>query len=96
MTTQDINVTIGSANEITVAISGGFSAWTATSTNYAGSAFSGTAGTTGRSLVHTSPVKIVVVDNMFLQPTYDYSLTNGSKITLSTKLWEDQKVTIWN
>ena len=96
MSCQDINVTIGSANAINVSISGGFAGWAGNSTNYAGSACSGTDGATGRTLTHTTDaVKLVVIDNLFYQPTYDYTLT-GSVITINKNVWDDQQITIWN
>jgi len=66
----------------------------ASSTNYTGSSCTDNDGRTSRTL-STSGVGMVVVDNQFLHPTVDYTISSNI-ITFINEIWNEQKITVWN
>lgn len=66
----------------------------ASSTNYTGASCTGEDGNPNRTL-STEGVTMVVVDNQFLHPTVDYTVSSNT-ITFLNEIWNSQNITVWN
>lgn len=64
------------------------------STNYAGSLGSGSDGDEDRVFTVGAGAVVVVLDRFALHPVYDY-VVNGSQVTIHSKVWDSQVVTVW-
>ena len=63
------------------------------STNYTGSDLTGSDGDNNRTL--TANASMIVVDNQFLHPIVDYTIT-AVVITFLNEIWNSQNITIWS
>lgn len=86
-TLQELNTTGGGG-------AGNFSDLNVTTTNYIGTNCTGSDGDSYRNLTLSSRPVMITVDNMFLQPVYDYTL-DGSTIVFNNPLYDDMKITFW-
>ena len=68
--------------------------WRTNTTNYLGSDLTGSDGIVNRALT-TGGVTLIVVDNQFLHPTVDYTISSNT-ITFLNQIFDTQVITIWN